>query len=274
MPAIALTLYQGLAGDSNGRAIPGAAVVADDIARRLGLTATRVGEAEPVLATYWDAELTAAGIDLEGLATTLDRSLTKGLRPVTALTRCAAALATLPVVVKHRPDACIVWFDAHADLNTPDTTPSGYLGGMALAGAAGLWPSGLGAGVALGNVVLVGARDMDPAESRLIETSGLVHVRVGPHLADDLHRAVAGRPVYVHLDCDVLDPDIVPTDYTADDGLTLAQLEAAMGALAEGDVIGLEIAEFEQAWHDGGTPVSPEPLIDALEPLLRRLGAG
>ncbi|WP_275477567.1 arginase family protein [Aureimonas ureilytica] len=41
--------------------------------------------------------------------------------------RCAVSIATLPVVAKHHPDACVVWFDTHADLNTPESTTSGYL---------------------------------------------------------------------------------------------------------------------------------------------------
>jgi arginase family enzyme len=45
-----------------------------------------------------------------------------GLAPVTALSRCAVALSTVPVVAAHRLDALVLWFDAHADLNTPDST--------------------------------------------------------------------------------------------------------------------------------------------------------
>ncbi|WP_396624960.1 arginase family protein [Luteitalea sp.] len=271
MRSIALTVYQGLAGDSNARAIPGAAAMAAELTPRLGVAATAVGHPEPVLDAHWDVELAAAGVDLDGLATVLDQAMTRGARPVTALTRCAAALATLPVVVRHRPDACVVWLDAHADLNTPDTTGTGYLGGMALAGAAGAWASGLGAGLPFGQVVLVGVRDVDPAEQRVMDTSGLAFVRVGPRVADDLRAAVAGRPVYVHVDCDVLEPDLVPTDYSAPGGLTLGQLREVADALAEGEVIGVEIAEFESTWHDGGHPVSPAPVVEALEPLWQRL---
>ena len=44
------------------------------------------------------------------------------------------------------PDAKVLWLDAHGDFNTPDTTPSGYLGGMSLAGAVGRWEHGLAEG--------------------------------------------------------------------------------------------------------------------------------
>lgn len=48
--------------------------------------------------------------------------LDTGCSPVTTLSRCAVALVTVPAVATHRPDALVVWSDAHADLNTPQTT--------------------------------------------------------------------------------------------------------------------------------------------------------
>jgi hypothetical protein len=178
--------------------------------------------------------LAAAFDDMGALAKRLDQVFQLGQVPVTALTRCAAAIATLPVVVRHNPEACVVWFDAHADLNTPQTSSTGYLGGMALSGPAGLWRSGLGAGLSVNNIVLVGARDMDPCELALVE-SGRVKL-VPPGVAswqDALAEAVDGRPVYVHLDCDVLEPGIVPTEYRVPGGLSLDDLRGACAALAQ-----------------------------------------
>ncbi len=63
----------------------------------------------------------------------------------------------------------------------------------------------------------------------------------------------------------------MPTDYAVAGGLTLEQLHAACAALAEGDLIGLEVAEFEDTWHDGEATVSPAPVLAAIEPLLARL---
>ncbi len=113
----------------------------------------------------------------------------------------------------------MVWFDAHADLNTPLTTPTGYLGGMALAGATGLWNTQLGSGPAISQVILVGTREIDPSEQAVIDDHRIPIVPVEGDVPATLVQAIAGRPVYVHLDCDVLDPDIVPTDYAADRGL-------------------------------------------------------
>lgn len=271
MDRLAVTLYQGRAGDHNGRALVGACAVAQLLAHRLSVETVVIGEPGNVLDAHWDIELAAARDDLGRLARSLDASLAQGLRPISALTRCAAALATMPVLARHRPEACVVWFDAHADLNTPETTPSGYLGGMGLAGGAGLWDSGLGAGLALSRVILVGTREVDPAEQDVIDAYGVRVVPVQDDMASALRQAIAGRPVYVHLDCDVLEPGIVPTDYAARGGLTLAQLRTACAAVGEGLCVGLEIAEFEGTWRDSGPPVSPAPLLEAIEPLLARL---
>lgn len=191
---------------------------------------------------------------------------------LSATSRCAVSLATLPVISALHEDVCIVWFDAHADLNTPVSTTSGYLGGLALSGPAGLWDSGLGAGTALEDIVLVGQRDLDPFEVDLIQSGKVCHFPPGAGLAEKLRQAIAGRPVYVHLDCDVLEPGIVPTDYVHPNGLDLEDLHSACEVLAEGEVVGLEIAEFQNSWGVDGSPVSPEPLIRSLLPILRKFG--
>jgi arginase family enzyme len=272
--AVALTVYQGLAGDQNGRAIAGARALGTRLAARLDVPPTVVSEPAPVLATHWDVELAAALDELRLLAEAIDAALARGARPVSALTRCATAMATLPVIARHHPDVCVVWFDAHADLNTPLTTPTGYLGGMALAGATGLWRTPLGSGPTIAQVILVGTREIDPGERTVIDDHNIPVVPVDGDVPATLVRAIAGRPVYVHLDCDVLDPDIVPTDYAADRGLTLSELRAACAAIAEGTLVGFEVAELEGAWHDGGAPVPPDPILEAIEPLLVRLAGG
>jgi arginase len=166
-----------------------------------------------------------------------------------------------------RPEACIVWLDAHGDSNTPKSRPDPYLGGMVISGAAGLWDTGLGGGLDLRKVVLVGSRDLDPDELKLIADGRLRHLPVGADLPARLRAVIAGRPVYVHLDCDVLDPGIVPTEYEVPGGLSLADLRAIAEVVAEHDVVGLEIAEFQSQWPDGRSG-SPGRLVEALDPLL------
>jgi len=160
-----------------------------------------------------------------------------------------------------------VWFDAHGDSNLPSSNAVPYLGGMVLTGAAGHWDSGLGAGLNLSNVVLVGARDLDPHEKELIAAGQLKVVEVGPNLPERLSAVVGARDVYVHLDCDVLEPGIVPIEYQVTGGLTLENLRACAIALARRKIIGVEVAEFESEWLDG-RPASPDRLVDAIAPLL------
>jgi arginase family enzyme len=162
----------------------------------------------------------------------------------------------------------VVWFDAHADGNTPDRSATGYLGGMVLSGAAGLWDTGLGAGLSLAKVVLAGTRDIDQPERRLIEAGAPVLVAPGADFADRLARAVDGRAVYVHIDCDVLEPGLVPTEYCAPGGLDLTQLQHACAVLARREVVGLEIAEFEAVWAETGRSAECDALLAALSPLI------
>lgn len=267
-----LTVYQGRAGDHNPLAMAGALSLGQAISRRLGISFHAVGHPDSPLGMAWEPELAAARPSLSELAEHLESIFARGLAPLLALSRCAASLATLPVVMRHRPDACVVWLDAHPDLNVPGTTTSGYLGGMALSAPAGLWDAGFGNGLPLKNIVLVGARDLDPAEQTLVKTSGLKLVPAGEACLTRLRDAVEGRPLYVHLDCDVLDPGIVPTDYRVPGGITLAELRGICEQLSRQELVGLEIAEFENAWREGGEPVSPGPLLDALEPLISKLG--
>lgn len=268
---LALTVFRARAGDHNDLGMPGAEAIGQELAQRLGTEANVIGEPEPALNLGWERELTAARPALTAMAAAYEQLFREGLAPVTALSRCVVSLATLPVVARHRPDACVVWFDSHADLNTPGNTTSGYLGGLALSGPVGLWDSGFGSGLALSDIVLGGARDLDPPERKLVDEGQVALAAPGENLLADLRAAVAGRPVYFHLDCDVLEPGIVPTDYVVPGGLTLHDLHAVSSVLAESEVIGIEIGEFQATWHPGGEPVTPGPLLDALHPLIEDL---
>jgi arginase len=109
----------------------------------------------------------------------------------------------------------VLWFDAHGDLNTPESTLGGFLDGMALATVVGRCWTALADGVPgfapvpEENVVLVGAGDLDPAESYILAASAIVHLRPdqAPARLDAALEALAGRidALYVHVDLDVLD---------------------------------------------------------------------
>lgn len=264
--SIVCTVFQGRAGDHNDSGIAGAIAIGDALAARTGQPPTFIGTPKPALNAGWREELDAALPDLRAMRQHMEAVFASGAVSVAAISRCAVSLATLPALANQHADACLVWFDAHGDLNTPASSTSSFLGGMALAGPLGLWDSGLGSGIAFTQLVLVGQRELDPFESALIEQHNIRYLPPGANLAERLRLAVAGRAVYVHLDCDVLEPGIVPTDYQSAGGLTLAELNACSETLGRQPVLGVEIAEFQQS---DNSPVSPEPLIAALMPLLQ-----
>jgi arginase len=267
-----ITAYQGPAGDRNDLGIPGALALATAIARRLSLPIGVIGQPRPATNRQWKAELEASAPDFLKLAGHISSQLAAGGKPITVLNRCAASIATIPRVVAQHSNVCVVWLDAHADLNTPESSSSGYLGGLALSGPAGLWKSGFGNGLPLENIVLIGSRDLDPFEIELI-TSGKVRL-VKADLSDmavAIVAAVAGRPIYVHLDCDVLEPGLVPTDFRVNGGLSLQSLHSIFSSLAKEQVLGFEIAEFQHSWAHGAEPASTTGLVDAVLPLLNAI---
>jgi arginase len=269
MNSRSLIVYRGRAGDRNSRGTAGAQMLGALLARRYSLDTTFVSTPQaPLPTTAWNEQLAAARGDLHAFADALRAALASGQQSIATMGRCAAGLATIPVIAERHPDACVVWFDAHGDSNLPGSTAVPYLGGMVITGAAGHWDSGLGAGLSLSNVVLVGARDLDPHEKELIANGQLKVVAAGPDLPARLAAAVGERDVYVHLDCDVLEPGIVPLEYQVAGGLTLEDLRACATVLAQRKVIGIEVAEFESAWLDG-RPASPKHLADAIAPLLK-----
>ena len=128
----------------------------------------------------------------------------------------------------------IAWFDAHADFNTPETTRSGFLDGMALAIATGGCWTAMAAGlpgfrpVPERNVALVGARDVDDAERERLERAGIDVLRDPGELGD-----LGAEPVYLHVDLDVLDPSEGRVNrFAAPGGLTADALLEALSSLA------------------------------------------
>ncbi|MDT7633280.1 MAG: arginase [Pseudonocardiales bacterium] len=268
--APALTAFVGRVGDHNDRAMSAAGTLGEALATRMALPLTTVGTPKPALAQGWRVELDAARNDLVAMRRRYGEILDQGQVPVSAITRCAVAVATLPAIARVHPDAVVLWLDAHADINVPDSSASGYLGGMALSGPAGLWDTGHGAGVDLGRAVLCGARDIDPAERELIDAGRIRHLPIGDGLPERLAGLLSGHRVYFHLDCDVLEPGTVPTDYAVPGGLTLPRLNAIAEVVAAGELVGAEFGEYEGSWADG-THCPPDELLDALSPLLAAL---
>jgi arginase len=247
--------------DRDPRGALGAQALATELAARLGAEARMIGTPGDPREGGWEEDLRDSRGCLLEAGGQLDDALDAGRYPILTASDCSICLTTLPTLVRHRPDAWVLWLDAHGDFNSPDTTPSGFLGGMCLAAACGVWDSGLGQGVDPGRVVMCGVRDVDPGERVLLETRGVGLVERPGELADHLR----GLPVFVHLDLDVLDPAVMPVTLPAPGGLSdggLRTLLAEVAAAAE--VIGAEITAFSAPERAKRVATIVEPLLPAV----------
>ncbi len=158
------------------------------------------------------------------------------------------ALTTLPTVARMRPDARVLWLDGHAAFHTPDTTMTGYLGGMALAGACGLWETGFEGTVPGERVCCAGCATCEEGEREGLSGARVTVIGSSLETLVFMQNALDGAPVYLHLDVDVLDPATMPVCHAVktaggfDDGKLLDLLEAA-GRVQRG--VGIEVTGFE-----------------------------
>lgn len=210
----------------------------------------------------------ASAFELDALVSAEVReAVSEGELPLVLSGNCNTSVGTLAGA---GPEGLgLVWFDAHPDFNTPETTTTGFSDGMGLAIAVGHCWTKMAEGVpgfspvAEENVVLAGTRDVEPAERERLASSKVAVVgadRIGREglraleaALDDL-KARVGR-VYVHLDLDVLDPTEVgkANEFAPDGGLGAEELETALGMVRERfDVAACGIASYDPAFDADG----------------------
>lgn len=236
----------------------GVEVLCTALQEALGVEARRIGSPSPPREDEWeDALRDARGCLLEAGGQVED-ALRGGSFPLLVAAECSIAMATLPVVARERPDAKVLWLDAHGDFNTPETTHSGYLGGMPLAGACGVWDTGFEGVLDPDRVVLAGARDLDNDERALLVQSRVRLVGASTATPQRARLALDGAPVFVHLDVDVLDPKALSAvKFPTPNGLTAAALGDLLAAVAEDcEIVGLEVTAFD----------APEDTVEAAGP--------
>jgi arginase len=171
----------------------------------------------------------------------------------------SVALGTLGGLASVHGPGGVLWIDAHADANTPETSPTGNVHGMPLAAALGLagpgfesdvWPL---PAVDPRKVALVGARELDHGERRLLREAGvrvltmseLDRIGVERAVRESLDRIGGARFVHVSLDMDALDPDVAPGVGTpVRGGLTYREAHLALELVAESELASaLEVVE-------------------------------
>jgi arginase family enzyme len=236
------------------------------LGRKLSPGAIEVGMPEPARTAGWEDDLRGSRAAIAAAGEQLEGALDAGALPLLLASDCSICLTTLPVVARRFPDAHVVWLDAHGDFNTPETTGSGFLGGMCLAAPCGLWDSGFGAGLDPGRVVMSDGRDLDAAERELLERSG---VRVVPPAA--VAGEVRGERVFLHLDFDILDPEVMPAAFPGPNGLTADALAALLAELTgAAELVGAELAAFEAPADPAGRERIADLLAEVVQPLLTR----
>ena len=216
---------------------------------RLGLST----ECEEItLETAYPAEISSA-FQLAGkLAERVRECRSKGIIPVVLSGNCNAALGT--VSGSGANELGIVWFDAHGEATTPETTVSGFLDGMGISTLLGrawhtLAKNIPGFAPIPGNrIVLFGARDVEPAERSLLEAAGVLRAATVGQLQKQLPiltREV--NQVYLHVDLDVLDPKVATANqWTPPNGITLECLLDAIAELRKQvEVVALGIASYD-----------------------------
>ena len=173
--------------------------------------------------------------------------------PLVLAGNCGSALGTVSGVRAATPNDTsaigVIWLDAHADFNTPETTTSGFLDGMALAALAGRCWQGPTAtipgfrAVSDAHVVLAGARDIDDAESRELAASRVTRV-LASRLEGDGARAALEPAlselarhvsrVYLHIDLDVHDPaEAQANQYAVPGGLSARTVRDLVRVVAD-----------------------------------------
>jgi arginase len=273
--SVSLVALQCRTSDRTPEAVRGVQKLAPLIGKRLGVEPRMIGSPGDARVARFDDDLRDSRGCLLEAGGQVDDALADGRVPVLTAADCSICLTTLPAALRHRPEARVLWLDAHGDFNTPETTPSGFLGGMCLGGACGAWEHGLADAISADSVVLAGVRDLDGGERELLERSAATVI--GASVVETLvavKNALDGAPVYVHLDLDVLDPEEFPAQFPAPGGLSSDKLYDLMEAVAEdSELVGLEVTAFEAPRDEDELADAAETAMRVLDPLLDRIAA-
>jgi arginase len=182
-----------------------------------------------------------------------------GRRPLVLLGECTLAPAVTAGLRASHPGLVLVWVDAHGDLNTPDTSPSGNVHGMVLAAALGLGGDAFRfdewtlPAIASGKLALVGVRSLDKGERELLHhldakvftMSEVDRTGIESCMREAMEHASGAGFLHVSLDLDVVDPDDAPGVGTpVRGGLNYREAHLAMEIVAESGLLdSLDVVE-------------------------------
>lgn len=200
----------------------------------------------------------------------------EGRFPIVLTGNCLTACGA---VAGEKADS-IIWFDQHGDLNTPETSPYGFLDGMALATALGLcWRPMANAipgfhPVDPAKCMLVDARDLDADEKLLLDRLPVIRAAVGD-ASDRVTRLLetGARRTHLHIDLDVHDPDELQVNrYTHAGGPPPHDVREAASCMARSaSIVGVTLSAYDPAFDAQGEvpPVVGKLLVEFLSALER-----
>ena len=158
-----------------------------------------------------------------------------GDQPLSLAGDCCTSIAVLAGLQRAGVDPVLIWFDAHGDFNTFETSPSGFLGGMPLAMLAGRGDQTLMRAMAATpldetRIILTDARDLDRQEAKTLAASRVTHL---PDIAQLLDYQVPDGPVYIHFDTDIITAAEMPAqNYPVAGGPSAALVQQVFAHLA------------------------------------------
>ena len=188
------------------------------------------------------------------LSEAISQIVSAGTFPIVLAGNCITASGIVSGL--HNDELHLLWLDAHADFNTPETTQSGYLDGMALSIACGRCWKTLSAmnpkylPIREENVTFVGTRDLDLEEAKVIADSRIKVVTTerlrknGLQIQNEV--GPSGSELYIHLDADVLDIDVGHANrFSSKGGLLESELNGLLSwAISTYKVVALAITAF------------------------------
>lgn len=203
------------------------------------------------------------------LADLVHTAVSKGDRPVSIAGDCCTTIGVLAGLQRAKVDPTLIWFDAHGDFNTWETTPSGFLGGMPLAMLVGRgeqrMPEAVGLQpIAEEKVYLSDGRDLDPGEKIALEESKVRHV---PDVRWLRRGELPEGPLWVHFDVDVLNPETAPAmNYLTAGGPNESEMEQVFRFLSQtGRVSVVSVSSWNPRMdHDGKSREVCMRLMDVL----------
>jgi len=173
----------------------------------------------------------------------------------------STAMGTISAVLRKYPDACVIWFDAHADINTPFTSFSGNIHGMPVSFLMGLFDYSsypnfgwLKPCLNPERIAYVGIRDVDEPEEEILEAKNIFSIRMKDIATKGMTECIKevlakldpeqNRPIHVSFDIDGVDPKFAPSTGTAvdegvafDDAVTMLKYINETGRLVSLDMV-------------------------------------